>query len=404
MYHGRRALRLFLIFGTLGLAALFPQLVRGPAWLAVGLTMLPFGLFELGALLAEDAAPGTGRWRAGARLQLAGGVFYFAALCAGAGSVTPRLRGAPFLIAMAALGLVTVGITWADWLRLRRGGPLGGDDPLAAGARAADANGGARSPRPLWRRLADAVEVIGGTTILLGAISFGFVAFAGAAIARGRRPIPPEIWMAVAFFGGCGLVSVWKGLEHWETYVPGSRRAARARPVVQVLSFILFGGALVALGDRWRTDPGESTVKAVAVMAFGAFCLLGAVAFAWKELRGGGAASGFRFVREGLLERARRATFLYPWDAIASVALGDFHQQTALFVVLAHEGAVTGPADRLRRKSRSLRRSHQWFGAHLIVFGMYAGEPLGDLYRTAAAALEDPAARAALPPAEPPRA
>ena len=368
----------------------------GPGWSSAS-ACSRFVCSSLGGFLAEEGWPETRRWQLGCRLQLAGGALYGLGFGVGVASISPGLKGAPFLVAMAALGVVASVVAWVDHLRLRRGEVLAVADPLGAGERVAASALAWGSPRPPRRRLADGLAIVGGMPIAVGGGAFGMVLLALVAW-RSGKPVDAGFWTAIAFFAGCGLIAVWKGLERWETFVPGSR-VGPVRLVVSALSFLLFGGALFSIGWAKWSDPAESRLLGALMVAAGGLSLVGGAVFVWRIGRRGRSSVGYALVREGLLERNRRASYLYPWDGIFSVSLGEFHQQTVVYVELAGEEVVRGPAARLGKKRRSLRRSRGLFGAHVIVFDVLANQPLGELYRAAAAALAEPAARAALPAA-----
>jgi hypothetical protein len=397
VYHGRPALRWLVYLGTLGLAALAPGRERLPVWVVLGLGCAPIFLLELGAELAMTST--AGRRRAGARMQLAGALIYLALLAAALGATrSPRLHGFPFLVALASLGGLASGVVLWDHAR-RRQGQL----PVAAGERMAAARAG--TFRGL---LADALAIIGGTPIAVGALSLGMVAMAVAVIPRRHGRVPLEMALGLGFFTGCALMALAQALGRWEALVPHSR-VKGPLTAVQSLAFLLFGGSMAGMGWLWLRDPAGSRFMAILGISFGALGV--AAGLAWPAARRGGGRAGYDLVREGLLERTRGGPFLYPWAAIESVALGEFQHRISLLVRLADPALIEGPvgvtagggdramAARLARRKRSLRWNRNLFDAEVIVLGHLGGAPIGALFRTAEAAITDAEARAALPPA-----
>src|SRR5262249_3897073 len=160
-------------------------------------------------------------------------------------------------LGMACLGLLASAIVWWDWLRLGHGQAPVAADPLDAGTRLATGRGRAR----------DALAIVGGMPLLMGAISLVFVVLALVVIVRRGGHAPPMVWSGVAFFGGGTLSAVGGALDRWETFVPSSRiRVLRA--TVKLLAFELFGGALVAFGMVERANPDGSTPRAWAMIVF----------------------------------------------------------------------------------------------------------------------------------------
>ena len=401
MYHGRPALRWLVYVGTLGIVALAPgREQHAPAWLVLGLALLPIGLFELGAGIASEAQSERAiGW--GLRFQVAAACAYVGLLVAVLALPTRKPPGAGLMVGLALFGVVaSVAVLW-DRVRLARGLVPTGIDPLAAGERLAARAGTASA----GMRLVDALAVIGGMPILVGLIGLAFVAGAAYVIlVRDGKP-PMNVVIGIAFFGAVVLVAVTQGLERWETFVSSSR-VGRLRAVLQVLSLFAFGGSLAAIGWEMRGDPHEPASKAWLALAGGGLCIAGGVIFAARSLSRP-AKNGYELVREGLLERTRRGWFLYPWTALDSIALGEFRAMPALYVRLAADAAVervddpsATPVQRersLERKRRSLRFSRRLFGAEVVVLPTMTAEGVGDLYRAAEGALMEPASRHALP-------
>jgi hypothetical protein len=269
---------------------------------------------------------------------------------------------------------------------------------VGAGRRIAAASGD-RSART---RFLDVLAVIGGMPIMVGFVGLALIGTALLVLLRDGS-LPSKVWIALVFFAGVTLVAVAQGLERWETLVPASR-IRRAREVAQLVSFLAFGGALAAIGWQMLDEPGESAVKAWFLLVGGLLCLAGGIVYVKRSVLGS-TGYGFELVREGLLERARREWFVYPWSDIHSIALGEFRGMPALYVRLV-EGAAVEPVHgasisserekRLARKKKSLAFSLGWFGADLVILPVMTNESVGDLYRGLEAALADDSVRATL--------
>lgn len=408
MYHDRPSLRFLVAFGSLGLAALLPGRESGlPVWLIVGSTLLPLVGFELGAALVDEArSPHVRAW--GVRVQLVAALGFCALFCVALALQPFRTRGAWFVVTLALLGVLAAAIALHDYARMIRGRAPVASDPFDAGERI----GLARSTelvhdrRATRVRLADALAVVGGVPILVGGIGLtGVLAVLFALVVLGRA-ISLEMATATAFFAGVALVAVAQGLERWETYVPSSR----VRPLrrgTQLLSFLLFGGALSVVGWKMLHEPGQSRVKAWFMLGGGAFFIAGGIAYVANPALRFAKAGAYELVREGLLERSRAGWYLIPWAHVHSLGLGELQGMPALYVQLFDHAAIepvygdvagVDRARKLERKRKSLRLSANLFGADIVILPTMTRQSVGDLYRKAASALEDDAVRSTLPP------
>ncbi|HEX6763836.1 MAG TPA: hypothetical protein VF103_00125, partial [Polyangiaceae bacterium] len=314
----------------MGMAVLAPGRV-------VGLVMLPFVLFELGAGIAtETSSERSVAW--GLRIQALGAFAYFALFVLVVALPFHRSRATWIVGSIALLGLVASGIVAWDRRRLSRGLSPRGTDPLRAGERIASGTQG----RSSWARLVDALAVVGGTPIVMGSIALTFV-IAGAAVIflRGAEP-QPTIVIGLVFFGACALIAVAQGLSRWETYVASSR-VRPLRELLELVSFFAFGGSLAAVGWQMLESHEGSRIKAWFLLVVGVLMTVGGSLYVARS-RLGIVQEGYELVREGLLERTRRGWFLYRWDHVFSLALGEFKGMPALFVSLGAD-LVIEPID-----------------------------------------------------------
>jgi hypothetical protein len=387
------------VIGALGTAGLLPGKEHGtPVWLVVGAAIAPLVLFELGAGIAVEM--GTARsWKWGSRVQVAAAALQLASFGVAIALQSFTMRGVWLIVALAFAGVLASLVVLRDFALLGSGRTPVADDGLGAGRRIA-----ARLEDPSARaRLVDVVAVVGGMPILIGFVGLAFVAMAVLILLRDGT-LPRRLSIGLVFFGGVALVAVAQGLERWETLVPANR-VRRAREIVQFFSFLSFGGALAAMGFQMLSEPGESVAKAWFLVVGGVLFLAGGIVYVKRSVLGS-AKSGFELVREGLLERARREWFVYPWSDVHSIALGEFRGMPALYVRLVegaavepvHGDAIVGEREkRLARKKKSLAFSLTWFGADLVVLPVMTNVSIGDLYRGFEAALAGDSVRAALP-------
>ena len=402
MYHDRPSLRVLVILGSLGMATLAPgREQHAPAWLVVGLVMLPFVLLELGAGIAGEASSQSSvAW--GLRLQVFGALSYLVILAVTVALPFARSRGTWIAGTVTLLGVLASALVLWDRVRLSRGLSPTGTDPLEAGERIAAGPAG----RSVAARFVDVLAVVGGTPIVMGSIALVFVVgVLWVIFLRGAEP-QPTIVIGLFFFGACVLIAVAQGLSRWETYVASSR-VRPLRELLELVSFFAFGGSLAAVGWQMLESDGESPIKAWFLLVMGVLMILGGSLYVARS-RFRSAQGGYEIVREGLLERTRRGWFLYPWDQVFRMSLGEFRGMPAVFVSLA-EDAVIEPIDdgstasidrdrRMAKKRRSLRFSAGAFGAHIVILPTTTTRTsVGELHRTARAALGDSTERSKLP-------
>jgi hypothetical protein len=241
--------------------------------------------------------------------------------------------------------------------------------------------------------------------ILVGLIGLSFVGMASYGLFVRRWPPSPRIVVGAVFFGAIVLIAVVQALERWETYVPSSR-VRPLRELLQLFSFVAFGGSLAAMGFEMLGDENKSSAKGWFMIGAGVLAVAGGIVYSMRDALGA-RRGGYELVREGLLERTRKGWFLYPWHALGSLALGEFQGMPALFVRLASgaavelvhgEATVLAESERvLARKRKSLSFSSGAFGADIVVLPVMTTASIGELYRRAEAALSVEAFRSELP-------
>lgn len=202
-------------------------------------------------------------------------------------------------------------------------------------------------------RLARAAAQVGGTWIAVLCVSLGFVGMGIWGLFR-RQKLEGGLLFAIAFFALCALVAVWAGLD---------RRA-------------LFLGqpSLWSRLARSRRSTARLTQQGLALL----------------QRRGG----------------VPCAT-LYPWDALAGLAMGEYMHQPAIFVELSSVDApkyVTGegvsdppPPGWWAEQQRTMRWTTALCDAPVVLFGPLCPEGPGPLFRSLRAHLGDPASRETLP-------
>jgi hypothetical protein len=379
--------------GSLGLAGLAPPSL--PA-LAVAVTIVgPLALFELGAAVRETARRARGR-RVAEWLERGGAALYLV-LCGGF-LLHASHRSDPLLIFLAALGALGL---WPSVAVLRGALGAGGaeeprdpPDPAAAGARLAAGRG----------RLAEVAAVLGPMNLLLAGVCLAFVV-AALAIALRPGPTPPKIGLGGAFFGAGALLMASGALARWIAHVPGSRLRLLLTPL-RVLGFAGFGGSFVALA--FVEDDELGLGLRLVFGAFGALSVAAGLALAGRSVLGLRPRHELMVAREGLLERTRRATILYPWAALRGAWLGELHGNLGLFVAVDHAmpGAVRLLAtrgDAARSEARLRRRlasNERWVGAAVFALDLHLSGAAGAHHRLLEAGLASAEARAALPTAD----
>lgn len=356
-----RGLLIFLLLAVAGHASLIELLLalalgrtepRGSSLSQIGFVLIlaPILLVLLGEWIAEDAS--AVRWqRLGWGVAFAGAVWHLA-LDAGC-LLLPWLGSTSGgVLALSIGGALAGGVVMALVLRRALRG-LTSEDPDAP-----EPDPAVVPPDERWPgRLAREAALVGGTPIALFLVSLGFVTMAFIGMLRRPAALGPLL-LGAGFFGLCGAVSVWMGLE---------RRA------------LLLGqpAPLSHLRPRW---------------------LRRAVALATRE--------GLAMVE---LRGARRAALVYPWEALTRVSIGEVYGNAAVFVqlrpdVVVRRCALGGAAPTREawatREARARSLQRVLTGADLAIMGVLTDEGPGVLARQLESALQDPSARAGLPSVE----
>lgn len=353
-----RGLILFVLFAVAGHISLIELLLaralgpveRGSSLSQAGfvLVLAPIVLVLLGEWIADDAS--AVRWqRLGWGVAFAGALWHLA-LDAGCLLLPWLGTQSGGLLAFSIGGALAGGVVMALVLRQAWRGLVSADpdapDPAVA------------PPDERWPgRIAREAALVGGTPIALFLVSLGFVGMAFVGMLR-RPAALGTLLLCAGFFGLCGAVAVWMGME---------RRA------------MLLGqpAPLAHLRPRWlRRAVARATREGLAMV----------------ELRG-----------------ARRAALVYPWEALTLVSIGEMDGNAAVFVHLRPDvvvrrcvlgGAAPPREEWAPREARARSLTRLLTGADLAILGVLTDEGPGVLGRQLESALADPTARASLPGVE----
>ncbi len=392
MYEARQSPRYLTVIGSFGMAGLGPPTEVVPAWLGVGVVVLPLLLYELGAGIADDAR--TERWiRRAYALQTTAAFVYVTLFFAAVGYRTQvPIKGFAVMATMATMGVAAAVIVVRDLVRLSAGFVPSVPDPIRAAERLDDRWG----PTAQGGSAKDVLAVIGWTPIALFAVCLAFTLAALWLMSEG--PTGPHAWLTALFFGSGALVGLWMALERWTAFVPHSSLHG-VQALVRGLGLVGFTAAITLFGLFWPNMHTGLRVVMVAAGVLGLFAgvlQLGRRVFGWKV--------GVTLVatREGILEHRRQSTVLYPWEAVQAVSLGEIHHNVSIFVALDGASPYQVLSGRVRDKklARKLRWNRNFMGADLVIMAAMVDGRLPDLHQQIAAALDDPTTRAELPLAE----
>lgn len=349
---------LLAVAGHISLIELLLALVLGPAGprgssqsqAGFVLILAPIVLVLLGEWIADDAS--AVRWqRLGWGVAFAGALWHLA-LDAGCLLLPWLGTQSGGTLAFSIGGALAGGVVMALVLRKAWRG-LTSADPDAP-----EPDPAVAPPDERWPgRIAREAALVGGTPIALLLVSLGLVVMAFVGMLH-RPAALGTLLLCAGFFGLCGAVAVWMGLE---------RRA------------LLLGqpAPLAHLRPRW---------------------LRRAVALATRE--------GLAMVE---LRGARRAALVYPWEALTRVSVGEMYGNAAVFVDLRPDvvvrrcalgGAAPPREEWAPREARARSLQRMLTGADLAIMGVLTDEGPGVLVRQLESALTDPAARASLPGVE----
>jgi len=239
------------------------------------------------------------------------------------------------------------------------------------------------------------------TEWLVAGLSLAFVAV-GVAMLRDRSEFAVPV---LAFFGVCAAVAIvtivrkyrFARLRPLAVEIVGGVPIRPSRTYVAVLAATLLGLGFVLLPYALR----ESIVLLLCtgtMLATGAFLAVGLIM--------GRLPVGFlQFDPGGLTIGQRRASFTLPWDAIARVAPGEFHDNAVLLLWVRDMDAVLVRPPGLRaRVVAGLRSNRKWVGADVMIMSSQYGIDLPLLVSAVERYVADPHAREGLAvPRLPPR-
>lgn len=198
----------------------------------------------------------------------------------------------------------------------------------------------------------------------------------------------------LAFFGACAALAARTVLR--------KRRFARLRlisaeivggvPIRPSRSYLaVFALALSSLGTvllvYWRDASVVVLICVWMIASAGALLLLGLVT--------GYLPVGFlQFDPAGLTIGRRRDAFTLPWDSIAAVRPGEFHDNPVLLLLLQDPSLVlVTPAHARGRVIATLKSNMKWVGAHVMIMSSHYAIDLPFLVTAIERYIADPCAR-----------
>jgi hypothetical protein len=236
-------------------------------------------------------------------------------------------------------------------------------------------------PKPTWRDWG------------LLAVGVGFTA-SGLLILPQNRDVGV---VTIAFFGLCAVVFVItiarklrnRRMSFLAVEIAGGVpiRPSRGLAFALGLALAALGAVLIVFGQSYGVI-FRSLAWVVAVFG-GGFTL--AAAMGWFP------AGHIQFDPEGLTIACRRWSYTAPWDSIAGVAAGDYHDNPALFIWLRDVSAVKAhPPESMEAVLKTLARSQSWAGAPIVILTSRYLIPLPLLATVVERYVAEPSARAGL--------
>lgn len=201
----------------------------------------------------------------------------------------------------------------------------------------------------------------------------------------------------LALFGVCSVVSANNVLRkrRFARFGPMTVEIVGGTPIRPLRSRIgLLGATLLALGivllSYWHSGP-ILVLACILVMAAGGAALLIGLLFGYLPV-------GFlQFDPDGMTVGSRGYSISLPWDAIAGVGPGEFHDNPVLLLWLNDLNRVGVQPSRARARAlANLASSQRWVGAHVMIMSSHYGIELPYLVSAIERYLAEPQARQGL--------
>jgi hypothetical protein len=225
------------------------------------------------------------------------------------------------------------------------------------------------------------------------AIGLGFVLLGFLLLPReGARAIAP-----IAFFGACTLVFAATIVRKWRfsrlrplrAEIAGGVRIppSRSKALVLGAAITVLGVILVVFG---RDHGVILWLISWFIAVVGAGVLIGS-AFGWLPV------GYLQFDPGGMTIGSRLWAFTVPWDRVARIEAGEFHDNPALYIWIDRpQDVLVHPPQRLSNVLRQLAWSERRLGAHVMVLTSTYDLDLPLLMRALERYVADPASRSEL--------
>lgn len=173
----------------------------------------------------------------------------------------------------------------------------------------------------------------------------------------------------IAFFGLCaavGFMTIRRKLRYRDLSGDITVQVAGGAPIRESRArALLIGGVIAALGIVMTVFGGQmGTVLRVigaGIAVFGVVVLIG-VAAGWF------AAGSITFEGRGLTIAMRKWTYRVPWDNIATIGSGEYHNNPALVLGLYERTSVeVEPAASVPLVQRHFASNERWVGAPIMI-------------------------------------
>jgi hypothetical protein len=198
----------------------------------------------------------------------------------------------------------------------------------------------------------------------------------------------------LAFFGACAALAArtvlrkrrFARLQLLSAEIVGGVPIRPSRSYLTVFALVLFSLGTVLL-VYWRDAPIIILICVWMIAGAGALLLLGLVT--------GHLPVGFlQFDPAGLTIGRRRDAFTLPWDSIAAVSPGEFHDNPVLLLLLQDPSLViVTPPHARERVIASLISNTKWVGAHVMIMSSHYAIDLPFLVTAIERYVADPRAR-----------
>ena len=205
--------------------------------------------------------------------------------------------------------------------------------------------------------------------------------------------------VTVAFFGTCGAVAAatiarklrFSRMRPLHAEIAGGIpiRPSRASLFTVGAGFAGLGGILIVFGRSYGTIFWSMSWLTALVGAF----LLVALALRWLPV------GYIQFDPDGITIGEHRWAFTVPWDRVARIASGEFHDNPVLYIWIDQlESVIVQPPELRPKVIKRLATNARWVGAHVMLMTTQYQLDIPPLMRALERYIAHPASRAELAP------